>query len=58
METKRFDCIEMQREIRNELLEEANFDLHTLIEKVKENNKVSRFYKLLTEKKSKELELI
>lgn len=41
----------MQREIRNELLKEADNDLHKLILQVKENNKTSRLYKLLKEKK-------
>jgi hypothetical protein len=55
MKKKVFDCIEMQRSIRNELLNEANNDLHTLVQQVKMNNKNSRFYKLLKERKAKQL---
>jgi hypothetical protein len=57
MKTKTIDCIEMQRKIRVELLEEANFNLHTLIEQVKENNLNSRYYKFLIERKKKEKQL-
>ena len=55
MKKNPFDCIDMQRSIRDELLKEANYDLHTLVLQVKENNKNSMFYKILAEKKEKQI---
>ena len=49
MNQKTFDCVEMQREIRNTLLIEANYDLKTLISMIKENNKISPLYKRIIE---------
>ncbi|MCX6147866.1 MAG: hypothetical protein NTW25_11570 [Candidatus Kapabacteria bacterium] len=54
---KTFDCIEMQREIRDKISKESNYDIHTLVLNLKERNKSNEFYKFLIEKKSKELEL-
>ena len=49
---KSFDCVEMQRNIRNEMLEEANYDLHTLILQVRENDKKSSLYNFIINKKT------
>ncbi len=50
MKKKTFDCIEMQRNIRDELFKEANYDLHTLITQIKENNEKSVYFKELKHK--------
>jgi hypothetical protein len=50
--TKTFDCVKFQLEVRAKMLKEANYDLHTLIHQVKENNKKSKFYKLFTDRKT------
>ncbi len=52
---KKIDCIEMQRDIRNELLKESEYDLRKFVLMVKENNKKSRFYKILKEKQIQSL---
>ncbi len=52
---KKIDCIEMQRDIRNELLKESEYDLRKFVLMVKENNKKSRFYKILNEKQIQNL---
>jgi len=51
MKKKKFDCIKLQRKIRTKLPEEANYDLHSLVQQVRENNKTSKFYKILLDKK-------
>jgi hypothetical protein len=54
MMKKTFDCIESQRKIRDELSNEANYDLHSIILQVKENNKNSLFFKILADRKNKQ----
>ena len=60
MKTKKFDCVEMQRKIRDKLWEEAGGDIKKLNEIINKEIENSELYKFLKEKreKSKVLEVI
>ncbi|MEI6091329.1 MAG: hypothetical protein WCR42_12820 [bacterium] len=53
MNQKTFDCVEMQRNLRDTLLKEANYNLKDLIQLIKENNKISPLFKQIIEKQEK-----
>lgn len=51
MKTKSFDCVELQRQIRKKLVEQAEMDLDKFFSMIKEKKKTSITYKYLSEKK-------
>ena len=53
MNQKTFDCVEMQRNIRDALLKEANYNLKDLVKMIKDNNKISPLFKQIIEKQEK-----
>ena len=57
--TKTFDCVQFQRDVREQMLKEADYDLSKLVENVKNHLKSNELYHYLMEKKakSKQLEL-
>lgn len=54
MSEKPFDCVEFQRKTREEALQEANYDIKTLIEQVNERLKNNDLNNLLIERQEKE----
>jgi hypothetical protein len=54
MNQKTFDCVQMQRNIRDTLLKEANYNLKELVTMIKENNQISPLFKQIIERKEKE----
>jgi DNA-binding transcriptional regulator WhiA len=52
-----FDCVKFQRDVREQMLKEANYDLHTLAQNIKNSLKNNDLYKSLIERKEKEKQL-
>ena len=55
MNRKIFDCVELQRSIRNKLVQESEMDLKKFFLLIKERKKKSLVYKKLTERIEKQL---
>ena len=55
MTNKVFDCVQFQREVRERMLKEANYDLKTLVENIRNNLKNNDLHHFLMERKEKQL---
>lgn len=51
MKTKSFDCVELQRQIRKKLVEQAEMDLDKFFDLIKDKKKTNITYRNLEEKK-------
>ena len=54
MNTKTFDCVEMQRIIRFQLVEEAEMDLQKFFQLINKKKSQSELYRRITEKIEKQ----
>ena len=54
MNTKTFDCVEMQRKIRFQLVEEAEMDLQKFFQLINKKKSQSELYRRITEKIEKQ----
>jgi hypothetical protein len=57
-EIQDFDCVQFQREVREKMLKEANYDLKTLAENIRKNLDKNELYLFLKDRKEKHLSAV
>ena len=57
-EIKNFDCVQFQRQVREKMLKEADYDLEKLVRKIKEGLKSNDLYIFLKERKHKQFKSV
>jgi len=55
MTQKTFDCVELQRNIRSKLVEDANEDINKFFQLIKNKKVKSSVYQKLNERKQKQI---